>query len=144
VIYADTNVLLSLYCPDDLSEPAAAWYGRNSTPVSISPWTVIGFRANIGLRVRKRMLTRAMGIATMELFDEAVSANFHLLSPAPEHFNQACDWLAKPDCALRSSDALHLAIAFGERCRQFISFDQPLGVAAKKLGLSCLLLRPKK
>ena len=68
----------------------------------------------------------------------------HLLSPAPEHFNQACDWLAKPECALRSADALHLAIAFGGGCKQFVSFDQLLGVAARKLGLAYLLLKPKK
>ena len=144
MIYTDTNVLLSLYCPDDLSAAAAAWYARNDEPVSISPWTVIEFRANIGLRVRKRMLSRTMGIATMKLFDDAASANFHLLSPVPAHFHQACDWLAKPECALRSADALHLAIAFGGGCKQFVSFDQPLGVAARKLGLAYVLLKPKK
>ena len=76
-------------------------------------------------------------------FDAAVTANFHLLAPAQEHFLLACEWLAKPECALRGGDALHLAIAFGHGCKQFVSFDRPLGATAKKLGLPFLALKPK-
>jgi len=82
VIYADTNVLLSLYCPDSFSAAASAWYADVNAPVCISPWTVIEFRVNMGLRVRKGLLKRPMGLAVMKQFDAAVSANFHLLAPA--------------------------------------------------------------
>lgn len=143
MIYADTNVLLSLYCPDSLSVAASAWYADVNEPVCISPWTVMEFRANMGLRVRKGLLKRPIGLAVMKQFDAAVSANFHMLGPAHEHFLLACEWLAKPECALRGGDALHLAIAFGHGCKQFVSFDRPLGAAAKKLGLPFLALKPK-
>ena len=143
MIYVDTNVLLSLYCPDSLSVAASTWYANVNGPVCVSPWTVIEFRANMGLRVRKDLLKRSMALAVMKQFDAAVTANFHLLAPAHEHFLLACDWLAKPECALRSADALHLAIAFGGGCKQFVSFDRPLGATAKKLGLPFLALKPK-
>ena len=143
MIYADTDVLLSMYCPDSLSGAAAAWYANTSGPVCISPWTVIEFRANLGLRARKGLLTRPICLAVMKQFDAAAIANFHVLAPAQEHFRQAGEWLAKTECALRAGDALHLAIAFGHRCEQFVSFDQPLGAAAKKLGLPFLTLKTK-
>jgi len=141
VIYADTNVLLSLFCPDSLSRAAAAWYEKASEPVCISPWTVMEFRSNMGLRVRKGLLPRGKSMAVMRQFDSATIANFHLLVPAHEHFIRAGEWLAKPECALRSADALHLAIAFGHGCKQFVSFDLALGAAAKKLGLPVVALK---
>ncbi|MFM9967940.1 MAG: type II toxin-antitoxin system VapC family toxin [Burkholderiales bacterium] len=141
MIYADTDVLLSLFCPDSLSVAAAAWYADIAGPVCISPWSVIEFRANMGLRARKGLLARPQCLAVMKQFDAAASANFHLLAPAQEHFLMASEWLAKTECALRAGDALHLAIAFGHRCEQFVSFDQPLGAAAKKLGLPFLTLK---
>jgi len=49
-------------------------------------------------------------------------------------------WLARPECASRSSDALHLAVAFGYGYKQFITFGQPLAAAARKLGLPAAVL----
>jgi len=141
VIYADTNILLSLFCPDVLTAAAVAWYQKIDDPVCISPWTVMEFRSNIGVRVRKALLPRAKGLAATRLFDSASKAHFHVLAPTPAHFDQAGEWLAKPECALRSGDALHLAIAFGYGCRQFATFDKPLGAAARKLRLPVLLLK---
>lgn len=141
MIYADTNILLSLFCPDSLTAAAVAWYQTVDEPVCISPWTVMEFRANVGVRVRKALLPRAKGLAAMKQFDSATKANFHLLAPASEHFIQAGEWLSKPECALRSGDALHLAIAFGYRCKQFASFDQSLGAAGRKLLLPVLILK---
>lgn len=143
MIYADTDVLLSLFCPDSLSVAAAKWYANTSGPVCISPWSIIEFRANMGLRARKGLLPRPNCLAVMKQFEAAAIANFHLLPPAQEHFLQAGAWLSKTECALRAGDALHLAIAFGHRCEQFVSFDQPLGAAAKKLGLPFLTLKAK-
>ena len=141
MIYADTNVLLSLFCPDGLTAAAVAWYQRVEVPVCISSWTVVEYRANMGLRVRKWLLPRAKSVAVMKRLDSAASNSFHLLAPSPEHFSAAGDWLARPECALRSSDALHLAVAFGYGCKQFITFDQPLAAAARKLGLPVAVLK---
>ncbi len=99
------------------------------------------FRANMGLRSRKRLLTRAKALAAIKQFDLLVSANFRLLAPLHEHFIYAGEWLKKPDCSLRSADALHLAIASGSGCRNFVSFDSGLGAAARKLGLPVRILK---
>jgi predicted nucleic acid-binding protein len=141
VIYADTNVLLSLFCPDSLTAAAVAWYQKIGDPVCISLWTVIEYRANMGLRVRKRLMPRAKAVAVVKQLDSAATNSFHMLAPSPEHFTAAGGWLARPECALRSSDALHLAVAFGYGCKQFITFDQPLAAAARKLGLPVAMLK---
>lgn len=143
MIYADTDVMLSLFCPDSLSPVAALWYESVTEPVCISTWTTIEFRSNLGLRMRKGLLARSQCAAVMKQFDAAVLEHFHLLAAAQEYFHRASDWLANPVCALRSGDALHLAIAFGHGCTQFVSFDQPLGASAKKLGLPIRVLKLK-
>ena len=142
MIYADTNVLLSIFCADVLSARAVHWFQGIGEPLCVSTWTVIEFRSNLGIRVRKRSLPRSTAIAAMARFDIAVAANFHQISPTPGNFTQASDWLASPECALRSGDALHLAIAFGHQCKRFATFDQPLGAAARKLNLPVDVLKP--
>ncbi len=142
MIYADTNVLIAIVCDDALSAAADAWYESVSEPIAVCPWTVIEFRANIGLRVRKKEFTRAAGLTALAQFDRLIDSAFHTLAPAEGHFLKACDWLAHPECALHSGDALHLAIAFGHQCRQFVTFDQPLGAFARKLNLPVLVLKP--
>lgn len=140
MIYADTNVLLSLLCEDDLSDAADAWYRDVEQPVAISLWCVIEFRSNIGLRVRKRLLSRVKGQAAISELDQLTRASLHALIPTEGDFAKARDWLASPACALRSGDALHLAIAFGHGCVDFVSFDRPLNAAARKLGLPVRIL----
>jgi uncharacterized protein len=141
VIYADTNILLALFCEDSLTAAAEAWFDRTADTVSISPWTVLEFRSNVGVRIRKVELPRVKGIAAMRRFEAAAATHFHVLAPAPEHFVRAGHWLADPDCALRSGDALHLAIAFGHGCTEFATFDQALGASAKKLKLNVKVLK---
>lgn len=142
MIYADTNLLLSLVRIDTLSNAAEAWFEGVDEPVAMSPWTMLEFRAIIGVRVRNKWLTHRDGLAALAEFDHFADRSLHSLAPAENHFRKARDWLAHPDCALRSGDALHLAIAFGHACRQFVTFDQPLGASAKKLKLPVLVLKP--
>lgn len=141
MIYADTDVLTSLVCPDVLSAAAERWYAGVSEPVMTSHWSTIEFRSNIGLRIRKKQLTRASGLSSMAAFDNLLASALHLVSPSAGHFVKARDWLAHPECALRSGDALHLAIAFGSGCHQLVTFDQPLTASARKLKLPVLLLK---
>ena len=142
MIYADTNVLLALFCPDGLTTAAEAWYEKVGVPVCISPWVVMEFRSSIGLRVRKGVLPRAKGMAAIHQFDVAVPVHFQMLTPSLEHFVRAGYWLADTDCALHGGDALHLGIAFGHGCSEFITFDQPLGASARKLKLNVRVLKP--
>ncbi len=86
------------------------------------------------------MLPRVNGDAAMAELDRLLRASLHTLVPNEDDFARARDWLANPTCALRSGDALHLAIAFGHGCVEFVSFDRPLGAAAKKLGLPVRVL----
>ena len=142
MIYVDTNVLLSIFCPDALTEAAFLWYRKADAPVALSTWTATEFRANIGIRVRRTDLSRAAGLAAMHRFDAAIVANMRVLAPSAEHFDIANEWLANPDCALRSGDALHLAIATERRCSQLVTFDRSFGSAARKLKLPVVVLKP--
>ena len=142
MIYADTNVLLSIFCPDTLTEAAFRWYRQVETPIALSAWCVTEFRSNIGVRVRRSTLPRSAGIAAIRLLDAAIKVNLHMLAPSVDHFAIANEWLAKPDCALRSGDALHLAIATDNACHSLVTFDRAFGAAAKKLKFPVVVLDP--
>lgn len=142
MIYADTNVLLSIFCPDTLTEAAFRWYRQVDTPIALSAWCVTEFRSNIGVRVRRAALPRSAGIAAMHRLKSAIKVNLHMLAPSADHFGMANEWLAKPECALRSGDALHLAIATDTGCHSLVTFDRAFGAAAKKLKLPVVVLDP--
>ncbi len=142
MIYADTDVLTSLVSPDPLSAAAATWYAGVTEPVMASHWSSIEFRSTIGVRVRKKQMPRATALAAIDAFDNLLASALHMLAPSADHFVRARDWLARPECALRSGDALHLAIASGYHCNQFVTFDQSLGASARKLNLPVLVLKP--
>jgi predicted nucleic acid-binding protein len=142
VIYADTNILLSLFCEDDSSSAADTWYREVQEQVAISHWSVIEFRSNIGIRVRKKLLSRLKGVAAIGEFDRLAKRSLHFIAPEPRYFETASDWLTRPECALRSGDALHLAIAFGGQCGEFVTFDKPLAAVAKRMSLPVKVLRP--
>ena len=142
MIYADTIMMLAVVCDDDFSAAADAWYASVTDPIAVSPRTVIEFRANIDLRVRTKEFTRAAGLTVLAQFDRLVDSALHTLAPVESDFLKARDWPAHPECALHSGAALHLAIAFGHQCRQFVTFDQPLGASARKLNLPVLVLKP--
>ncbi|MFN0159865.1 MAG: type II toxin-antitoxin system VapC family toxin [Burkholderiales bacterium] len=139
MIYVDSSVVLSLLAEDDLTPAAESWFGSTSDPVALSSWTEVEVFANVGLRVRKKFLSRGAGLAVRQQFIRLVETNFRMLAALDEHFKTAREWLASSDCALGSNDALHLAIAFGHGCKSVVTFDRTLVSAAKRLKLDVRL-----
>lgn len=139
MIYVDSSVVLSLLAEDDLTPAAESWFRASSDPVALSSWTEVEVFAHVGLRVRKKFLTRGAALAIRQQFIHLVGTNFRMLAASDEHFKTAREWLANADCALGSNDALHLAIAFGHGCRSVVTFDRTLVSAARRLKLNVRL-----
>ena len=141
MIYADTSFLLALFCPDSLTEAALRWYEKADARIAVSAWSVTEFRSNVGVRTRKRMLSRAAALAATQRFDAVIHSSFHMLTPTGAHFELANAWLTRPELALRSGDALHLGIAVGSQCSGLVTFDQSFGISARKLKLPVVVLK---
>ena len=141
MIYADTNVLLALYGRDGTSEAADRWAASVDARIVTSWWTVVEFKANIGLRTRKKFLSPSAALAVLATFERDFVIRQKPLNTLSPHWETVANWLGNPSMALRAGDALHLATASGHACDEFVTFDAMLARVAKKLDLPVQLLR---
>jgi uncharacterized protein len=138
--YVDTSVLGAYYCPEPLSAPAETALRKLDTPV-ISTLTEVEFASLIARKRRLRELTERQGRAILDLFAEHVAAgSYHRVSLATDHFLRARDLVATTSIALRTLDALHLAVALIEDL-PLLTADRDLGRAAKRHRAAAILLR---
>lgn len=138
--YVDTSVLGAYYCPEPLSAPAETALRKLDTPV-ISTLTEVEFASLVARKGRLRELTERQARAILDLFAEHVAAgSYRRVSPATDHFLRARDLVATTSIALRTLDALHLAVALIEDL-PLLTADRDLARAAKRLRAAAILLR---
>ena len=138
MIYLDTNIVISLLAEDDGSDAAKQWWGAQSVPLCVSAWVTAEFYSHIGLRCRKHELTSRQASAYVEEFDDLVATNLTLVKSSDAAILRASAWLRSPDCALQSSDALHLAIALENEAAAIATFDQRFARGIEKLRITGL------
>ena len=138
MIYADTNILVSLLAGDDCAAAAADWWAAQSVPIGISSWVAAEFNSHIGLRCRKKELSARQASALTAAFDEMVSTNLAMLKSSDNAMLRVATWLRSPDCALQTSDALHLAIALDNEAAAIATFDHRFARGVEKLRIAGL------
>lgn len=138
MIYADTNILVSLLAGDNCATAAAEWWSAQSVPIGISSWVAAEFHSHMGLRCRKKEITARQASAFAAAFDEMVSTNLTLLKSSDNAMLRASTWLRTPDCALQTSDALHLAIALENEAAAIATFDHRFARGIEKLRVAGL------
>ncbi len=135
MIYLDTNVLLSLFAVDELTERAMDWYSKQTEPIAMSEWGRAEFCGVIGLRKRKAELSAAQAKSAIAALDIQAARHFVMLPVVNEAATFAATWLRDPDCSLQTGDALHLAIAGNGRASTIATFDERFVKAAARLRL---------
>ena len=139
MIYLDTSILGSYYCPESLSDvvsKALASAGR----ASISTVVELEFLSLVNLKVRTHELDKPAGQKVIGLFHKHVAAGMYgrVLAAEPEH-KTAENWLAALNTPLRTLDALHLACAHVNQL-QLWTTDKKLAASAKLLGVDYRLI----
>ena len=134
MIYCDTSLLIAALVPDEVeSARAQAWLEAQETgSLAVSWWTETEVASAIALKQRKgdikaRHRSRVRGAWS------ALNESLTWLSVEEPHFAAAARFVLEPGARLRSSDALHLAIAIGNGCK-LATFDKDLADAAAMLG----------
>jgi predicted nucleic acid-binding protein len=132
-VYFDTSVLVSLFVDDAHTARAVAMV-RTTAPLPVlSDFAAAEFASALGVRVRREILTEAEASEVFSEFDlwreRAVPFN-----TTSADITRAEAWLRRLDLALRTPDALHLALA--RRCGAPIAtFDVRMAEVAERLSL---------
>ena len=134
--YVDSCIVLSLFLGDSGYPAAEQWLcNQGQTPLWVSHWMLLEFAGVVALCVRRGQISPERATAMHSEFECFRQERLQLLEPRGIDFLQARQWLQEGQIpALRSGDALHLAIAMREKLT-LTSADKALIQAADAHGL---------
>jgi predicted nucleic acid-binding protein len=137
--YIDTSVLAAFYVPELLSERAEDFLLSCPQP-AISALTKVEFASALACRIRMGELSKGDGERLTALFQNHLDGGVYTrLSLSEEHFLLAWKWISSWQMALKSLDALHLALAAAENLTM-VTADRQMARAAESLTVKVLLL----
>jgi predicted nucleic acid-binding protein len=134
--YLDTSALAKWYLNEPFAEEFEAFIQEQPT-AAVSRLTVVEFRCLLARRRRAGEVTKSVESRVYASFEKDIGAGFLQVYPvADEHLIAALGLITRLGrYALRTLDALHLAIARGIHCRRLATADRTMAGAAKAAGL---------
>lgn len=134
--YLDTSALAKWY----LNEPFSAAFEtfiQNQSTAAISRLTVVELRCLLARRRRAGEITKNIESRVLGTFEKDVGAGLLQVYPVmDEHLIVALGLLdSLGRYALRTLDALHLAIAQSIHCRQLATADKTMANAGRATGM---------
>jgi len=139
MVYIDTSVLVSYYCPEPLSEAAERIILRSDKP-SLSALTEVELASALSRKMREKEISQVDANRVITKFQSHLDQFLFKRIPLErEHYSLAFNWLIQLSIPLKTLDALHLAVAAGNNL-QVITADRQLARSAQKLGLANKLL----
>jgi uncharacterized protein len=138
--YVDTSVLAAYYCPEPLSSRVQRIL-QGERERAISSLVEVELASALARKVRLRHLRASDARAIYETFQAHLEQGLYLrLTVDRSHFTRAQAWLATFRTPLRTLDALHVAVAAGERATLLTS-DVALAAACDALKLAVRLIK---
>lgn len=136
MIYLDTSFVTPLFRNEPSTQKIENFL--SSCPVgslAISLWTRVEFASVVARDVRMKALGEAMALNLLAEFDAMVKASFHMWHPTRGDYDLAHEFVGDFATKLRGPDALHLAIARNNGADEFLTLDQDMLSAAKRLKI---------
>ena len=140
IAYIDTSALAKWYLPEQHSENFRDYIIGLGTAY-ISGLTVVEIRCLLARRRRNRQLGHADEQRVFAAFQNHIEqGHLTVYDVASHHFAEASNLIAMlPQCALRTLDALHLAVVTDAGLSAVATADQGFSEAATALGLATKL-----
>ena len=136
MFYIDTSALLKWYLPERDSDAVSRWI-ESQADIAFSRLAWLEFRCALNRRVRTGTLDGRLADAALDSFrGDAADGAFTLL-PLTDADALAADALINDvaGTALRTLDALHLAVARSHRAAALATADHVMAQAARELDI---------
>jgi predicted nucleic acid-binding protein len=136
-VYLDVNAIVPLFTVDALNDRAEKALRSLNDALIISDFSAAEFCSVIARRVRTRDLRTAEAQTAFFNFDSWCNRYTRRAEMESTDVSGAIRLLRRLDLALRTPDALHIAIVRRTGCK-LLSFDIQLARAARALGIEIL------
>ena len=135
MVYLDTSVAVSLFCPETTSPATFEWMQESNEPLMSCDWIRTEFSSALAMKYRLGHLNDKTLKTTQQEFERFIHSGVRLAPVSREMFEQAARLASQPESGLRAGDALHLAAALALGTTAVATFDSTLAVNAQNLGL---------
>lgn len=139
MLYLDTSLLVSLYCPDANSLAAVELLRKADAPLLITNLCEIEATNALGLRLFRKEITPAQAELSRKNFELDLHGGVYQYRTIPEAAYSRARTLSlewTPRLGTRTADLLHLAAALVLRATAFYSFDAQQLRTAEAVGLA--------
>ena len=136
-VYLDASVLVSLFARDAHSARADRTLRTLDQTLAVSDFAAAEFASGISQHVRARELTAAHARTIFAEFDEWCLASVERVDITPADIMTTTGFLRCLDTALRTPDAIHVAIA-RRIGAELLTFDKVMAAAARGLGVGVI------
>lgn len=139
-IYADTSALVALFAKESTANAIRSWLENESNVLCSADWCISEVSSALSMKVRSNSLTQDDADFAWDTFEQSCQGDLELLPVLPQDFLRAAQLCRVPASGLRAGDALHLAVALRQNCKQLLSFDRNLNLNAQATGLKLVTL----
>ena len=135
MVYLDTSAAVPLFVAEPSSDLIDRWLGTCDVPVVSSDWIVTEFTSALSIKERSGTLSDKDAKAAWRSFEMFCQSGLRLAPVSRRAFEQAARMVRQPAHGLRSSDALHLAVALEIGAKAIATLDATMAGNAKRLKL---------
>ncbi len=111
MVYLDTSAAVPLFVPEPSSDLVDRWLDACDIPIVSSDWILTEFASALSIKERSGTLSARNGKAAWRSFETFCQSGLRLAAVTRQAFEDAAKMARHPAHGLRSSDALHLAVA---------------------------------
>jgi predicted nucleic acid-binding protein len=135
MVYLDTSAAVPLFVAEPSSDLIERWFGACDIPVVSSDWIVTEFASALSIKERTGALTSKDAKASWRSFETFCRSGLRLAPVSRRAFEEAAKLVRDPAHGLRSSDALHLAVALEIGVKTLATLDTMMASNAKRLKM---------
>ena len=135
MVYLDTSAAVPLFVAEPSSELVDRWLDACDVPIVSSDWIVTEFASALSIKERSGTLSARDAKAAWRSFETFCQAGLRLASVSRRAFAEAAKMARQPAHGLRSSDALHLAVALEIGAKTIATLDSMMASNAKRLKI---------
>jgi uncharacterized protein len=139
-VYADTSALVALFAKESTALGIRNWLNDESNVLCAADWCVTEVASALSVKVRSKTLAQEEADLSWAAFEQACQGAIELLPVLAQDFSRAAQLCRVAVSGLRAGDALHLAVALRQNCKQLLSFDRNLNINAQATGLKLVTL----
>lgn len=136
MIYFDTSFLAPLILEESSSARVEAYV--NSLPqaeLCVSHWARVEFASLLAREVRTGGLAERDALAAARQLEEMLADSYRIISPQAADYELARQFILRFPTALRTGDAMHLALAKNHAATSLLTLDKGMLKAGKLLKL---------